>query len=38
VCDANAASDSLQHDVWRIQDGLLPAFAAADASAAADAA
>lgn len=38
VCDANASNDSLQHDVWRIQDGLLPALAAADANVAADAA
>ena len=38
VCDANASSDSLQHDIWRIQDELLPAFAAAEAGVAADAA
>ena len=29
VCDANASSDTLQHDIWRIQDELLPVFAAA---------
>ena len=38
VCDANASNDSLQHDVWRIQDGLLPAFGAAGSGVAADAA
>lgn len=27
VCDANASNDLLQHDIWRIQDELLPVFA-----------
>jgi len=26
VCDCNASNDSLQHDVWRIEDELLPVF------------
>ena len=30
VCDCNASNDSLQHDIWRIQDELLPVFAGAD--------
>ena len=32
VCDCNASSDTLQHDIWRIQDELLPVFAATDAA------
>ncbi|CAH2601291.1 Radical SAM protein [Rhodovastum atsumiense] len=29
VCDCNASNDTLQHDIWRIQDELLPVFAEA---------
>jgi hypothetical protein len=29
VCDCNASNDTLQHDIWRIQDETLPVFAEA---------
>ena len=32
VCDCNASSDTLQHDIWRIQDELLPVFATTEAA------
>ncbi|HEY3491213.1 MAG TPA: radical SAM protein [Candidatus Deferrimicrobiaceae bacterium] len=32
VCDANASSDYLQHDIWRIEDELLPIFGEAKAA------
>ena len=38
VCDCNASSDTLQHDIWRIQDGLLPVFAEPEARVTAQAA